>query len=158
MQFLINLFKYIPSLCDHEASVLHCYSRILEFALDRRYKSMLIFHFLHNFRNILLSTGRSWTGCPWWSASSGSSATSPQSTFSRFHLLEGGACSDLLFDLLSCKSPKATISEAKIANLCLFFYFLIFEKADCAIFALLVGRSVSCSVDVTINFFQYIQA
>ena len=75
---------------------------------------MLIFHFLHNFRNILLSTGRSWTGCPWWSASSGSSATSPQSTFSRFHLLEGGACSDLLFDLLSCKSPKATISQAKI--------------------------------------------
>ena len=69
---------------------------------------------MHNFRNILLSTGRSWTGCPWWSASSGSSATSPQSTFSRFHLLEGGACSDLLFDLLSCKSPKATISEAKI--------------------------------------------
>ena len=109
---------------------------------------MLIFHFLHNFRNILLSTGRSWTGCPWWSASSGSSATSPQSTFSRFHLLEGGACSDLLFDLLSCKSPKATISEAKIANFFVFFYFLIFEKADCSIFALLVGRSV----DVTIIF------
>ena len=43
MQFLINLFKYIPSLCDHEASVLYCYSRILEFALDRRYKSVCWF-------------------------------------------------------------------------------------------------------------------
>ena len=41
-----------------------------------------------------------------------------------------------------------------IANLCLFFFCLTFEKADCSIFALLVGRSVG----VTINFFQYIQA
>ena len=30
----------------------------------------------------------------------------------------------------------------KIANLCLFFYFLTFEKADCPVFALLVGWSV----------------
>ena len=29
-----------------------------------------------------------------------------------------------------------------IANLCLFFYFLTFEKADCSIFTLLVGWSV----------------
>ena len=35
-----------------------------------------------------------------------------------------------------------------------FFYCLNFEKADCSIFALLVGRSVGWSVDVTINFFN----
>ena len=39
-----------------------------------------------------------------------------------------------------------------------FFYFLTFEKADCSIFTLLVGRSVGWfvgwSVDVTINFFN----
>ena len=39
-----------------------------------------------------------------------------------------------------------------------FFYFLTFEKADCSIFALLVGRlvgwSVGWSVDVTINSFN----
>ena len=35
-----------------------------------------------------------------------------------------------------------------------FFYFLTFEKADCSIFALSVGWLV----DVTINFFRYIQA
>ena len=33
----------------------------------------------------------------------------------------------------------------EIANICLFFYFLIFEKADCSIFAMLVGWSVGWS-------------
>ena len=40
------------------------------------------------------------------------------------------------------------------ANLCLFSNVSNFVKADCSIFALLVGRSVG----ITINFFQYIQA
>ena len=35
-----------------------------------------------------------------------------------------------------------------------FFYNLTFEKADCSIFALLVGWLVGWSVDVTINFFN----
>ena len=35
-----------------------------------------------------------------------------------------------------------------------FFSFLTFEKADCSIFALLVGWSVGWSVDVTINSFN----
>ena len=50
------------------------------------------------------------------------------------------ACEPLLYNLC-CKSLP-------------FFYFLTFEKADCSIFALLVGRSVGWSVDVTINFFN----
>ena len=41
-----------------------------------------------------------------------------------------------------------------IANLCLFFYFLTFEKADCSIFALLVSQLVGWLVDVTINSFN----
>ena len=32
-----------------------------------------------------------------------------------------------------------------------FFYFLTFEMADCSIFALLVGRLVGLSVDVTLT-------
>ena len=36
----------------------------------------------------------------------------------------------------------------------IFFYFLTFEKADCSIFTLSVGRLVGRSVDVTINFFN----
>ena len=44
------------------------------------------------------------------------------------------------------------ISDLSFWKSLLFFYFLKFEKADCSIFALLVGRSVGRSVDVTINF------
>ena len=42
------------------------------------------------------------------------------------------------------------ISDLSFWKSLLFFYFLKFEKADCSIFALLVGRSV----DVTIIFFN----
>ena len=92
------IMKHLFCINIHESWSLHLIGVINQYAK----------HFI--FCIISEYSGKLWTGCPWWSASSGSSATSPQSTFSRFHQLEGGACSDLL----SCKSPKATISEDKI--------------------------------------------
>ena len=48
----------------------------------------------------------------------------------------------VLFWVLSIQLLKKHTLNPEIANLCLFFYFLTFEKADCSIFTLSVGRLV----------------
>ena len=128
------IMKHLFCINIHESWSLHLIDVIDQYAK----------HFI--FCIISEYSGKLWTGCPWWSASSGSSATSPQFTFSRFHQLEGGACSDLL----SCNSPKATISEDKIdlkANL----WFQVFNAKQ-----IIISVSLIC-VKLSSNFQSILQ-